>query len=950
MKRLLFAIFILVLSIRLFPQLPEFSRIYPYTFCNFYWVEQINDGYLLQSYFTNTNDSMAIVKLNFNGDLEWNHTFRYTQYPTIYPKTTVAVDSDLIISIRRSNSPANGLLIDSYSGDGDSLWSKTYNTNYGWITLVKAAKINEDILIGLGGNFTKIGVVCLDKDGNFKWEKFNDLISGGAPNDMVLLPDSSFLFSTNTGMVKLNKFGTIVSQNSNIKNITKLNLAENGYVIGVAEDTLYKLDYDGNLVWRKFFQNKKFWEAIYSPSVYYIASIVENYHRFLLTINENGEVLKTVQLSNEIKTLALCSDGGLIMAGNRFVQKTDSTGIIKYIKYVNPSGGEQINCSSNMYISWYSLNIDFVHIEMSTNGGNSWNNIISYYPSSGSFNWSVPVINSDSCLIRVKDSYDFSINDVSDTFFSIKPFSQHDYIAANEVFMWVGNNGDGSHDPNTDGSGFYWPGGINNTGKSAIFQDGLCWGGKINGETRVNGTTYRSGLRPGNILQDGTAADPFDLKYRVYKIKKNWEYLPPSPERDKYEYNFLNWPADFGAPWKDNNNDGIYTPGIDQPDYVGDEVLFYVANDFDTAASRFTYGSNPIGLEFQTTIYAFDRDDLKNVVFKKYKIINKGFNNVTDMYFGYWADDDLGDANDDYVGCDTLLNLSFSYNSSNNDGLYGSPPPAVGHMLLQTPRSLSTENDSAYFDGKWVNGFKNIPLSSNVIFIGGVSDYRDPQAGVYAGTIELYNYMQGKFWNGSNFIDPVTGLVTKFVLPGDPVAGIGWYEGDGWPGGAPPFGDRRYIISAGTCTMAPSDTQEVVIAILINKGTDRLNSLSLLKQDAAYYRDQFYNNFPVSVEDKNSTLPDEFILYQNYPNPFNPTTKIQFTLPSPSEGEGSGVRFSTLKIYDILGREITTLINKELAPGNYEVEFNASTLASGVYFYRLEAGSFFQTKKMILIR
>ncbi len=97
-------------------------------------------------------------------------------------------------------------------------------------------------------------------------------------------------------------------------------------------------------------------------------------------------------------------------------------------------------------------------------------------------------------------------------------------------------------------------------------------------------------------------------------------------------------------------------------------------------------------------------------------------------------------------------------------------------------------------------------------------------------------------------------------------------------------------------------------------------------------------------------IAKSFSLEQNYPNPFNPTTKIQFTLPSPSEGEGSGVRFSTLKIYDILGREITTLINKDLAPGNYDVDFNANGLASGVYFYRLEAGSFVQTKKMILLR
>ncbi|MBZ0198380.1 MAG: T9SS type A sorting domain-containing protein [Ignavibacteriaceae bacterium] len=101
----------------------------------------------------------------------------------------------------------------------------------------------------------------------------------------------------------------------------------------------------------------------------------------------------------------------------------------------------------------------------------------------------------------------------------------------------------------------------------------------------------------------------------------------------------------------------------------------------------------------------------------------------------------------------------------------------------------------------------------------------------------------------------------------------------------------------------------------------------------------------VKLSDKSS--PNNFILYQNYPNPFNPSTTIKYSIPKRVNSQSSIVN---LKVYDVLGREITTLINKELAPGNYEVEFNASSLASGVYFYRLEAGSFIQTKKMILLR
>ncbi len=105
----------------------------------------------------------------------------------------------------------------------------------------------------------------------------------------------------------------------------------------------------------------------------------------------------------------------------------------------------------------------------------------------------------------------------------------------------------------------------------------------------------------------------------------------------------------------------------------------------------------------------------------------------------------------------------------------------------------------------------------------------------------------------------------------------------------------------------------------------------------------------------NASIPANFKLYQNYPNPFNPTTKIKYSIPSSSQsplqgGARGGLTNVQLKIYDILGREVKTLVNKQQQPGNYEVTFDASTLSSGVYFYELKAGSFVQTKKMILLR
>ncbi|MBS1518126.1 MAG: T9SS type A sorting domain-containing protein [Bacteroidetes bacterium] len=104
-----------------------------------------------------------------------------------------------------------------------------------------------------------------------------------------------------------------------------------------------------------------------------------------------------------------------------------------------------------------------------------------------------------------------------------------------------------------------------------------------------------------------------------------------------------------------------------------------------------------------------------------------------------------------------------------------------------------------------------------------------------------------------------------------------------------------------------------------------------------------------SVSSISSALPDNFRLGQNYPNPFNPNTKIDFDIPD-LRSYGSPDQRVTLKIYDILGNEVETLVDEELSAGKYTAEFNASALSSGSYFYRLTAGRFTQTKSMTLIK
>ena len=112
-----------------------------------------------------------------------------------------------------------------------------------------------------------------------------------------------------------------------------------------------------------------------------------------------------------------------------------------------------------------------------------------------------------------------------------------------------------------------------------------------------------------------------------------------------------------------------------------------------------------------------------------------------------------------------------------------------------------------------------------------------------------------------------------------------------------------------------------------------------------YKRDPTGN--PIGIININSEIPKEFSLSQNYPNPFNPVTKIKFDVPSNVKRETSNMK---LIIYGVLGREVATLVNEQLKPGTYEVEWDASNFPSGVYYYKLTAGDFVSTRKMVLLK
>jgi len=156
---------------------------------------------------------------------------------------------------------------------------------------------------------------------------------------------------------------------------------------------------------------------------------------------------------------------------------------------------------------------------------------------------------------------------------------------------------------------------------------------------------------------------------------------------------------------------------------------------------------------------------------------------------------------------------------------------------------------------------------------------------------------------------------------------IAWYENDG-----------NENFTPHTITMSADFAFSVYAVDVDGDGDIDVLSASAFDNKIAWYE----NLLITGIVTNSNEIPSEFRLSQNYPNPFNPSTTIYYSIPELS--------FVTLRVYDVLGKEVATLINEEKPAGSYEVEFDANELTSGIYFYKIQAGSFVETKKMVLMK
>jgi len=283
---------------------------------------------------------------------------------------------------------------------------------------------------------------------------------------------------------------------------------------------------------------------------------------------------------------------------------------------------------------------------------------------------------------------------------SINNLDYSSYINANKLLMFCSNAGSFAFDKSElfgYSSGLFYPYtsvadilDASNT-STAAFAAGLWLAGRVQGDLRTAIGEYSSDFGPGPMIggtfDPGAGADP---QYRVYKLYS--DSMASNPNTDYNE-----WPVSQGAPVDIHGN----------PLLTGDQTLWTVFNDADSAGHNTSTGSTlPLGIEVQSTFWAFDSPELERVIFGKYKLYNKGANQISDFYISIWSDVDIGGVGDELFGCDTLSDIIYAYNEG-VDAVYGVDPPATGIRVISGP-VVSSPGDTADFDGKPLPDYRNI--------------------------------------------------------------------------------------------------------------------------------------------------------------------------------------------------------------------------------------------------
>ncbi len=615
---------------------------------------------------------------------------------------------------------------------------------------------------------------------------------------------------------------------------------------------------------------------------------------------ENG-----VQVSTSSSYTFLISSNKTLVANFTVIPPTQ----IGTVTIVSPNGGESWTAGTSNNISWTaSGNLDSgVDLQYTTNNGVNWTYIASPNKASSPYSWSVPSgINSSQCRVKILGYYNgANVNDESNNNFSIIPASSS-AIKLITTYTTIT--------------------------KGAEFTVEL----KVGDPTSVN--------------------DLYGISFKLSSNNSNCTYVDGSAENG----GFLGSSVLFFPQKVDNQTVDIAVTKTSAPGVSGSGIVartkFKLSNTV-TTGETITLSLNSITAT----------NSLGNIIIMSSSPLNL---TVGDNLVNVWP----GDTNNDGIvdGRD-ILPIGQYYGQS------GPAPNNSGTQWQAYPRQPWTSDGStpkrvfadANGDGT-ISASDVLPVGSNYNKTHSISGL------VTKNNLEGYEKLEKQSLSNASIklIGPskvkANTSFTINVTVGNPVAVSDLYgisfkinssaatctyvdnsasEGTFLGSGVLKFFqpvDNQTVDAAVTKTYPPGVNGSGTIASFdFRSSVDQTVNFSLQNVTATDSQGNtiLFDVIPISIlvdVKENILLPTEFSLTQNYPNPFNPTTTISFEISHQS--------YITLKVYNVLGKEVATLLNGEKSAGKYNVEFNAGGLASGVYFYKLQAGSFVQTKKLILMK
>nr|MBC8407192.1 T9SS C-terminal target domain-containing protein [Paracoccaceae bacterium] len=398
-------------------------------------------------------------------------------------------------------------------------------------------------------------------------------------------------------------------------------------------------------------------------------------------------------------------------------------------------------------------------------------------------------------------------------------------------------------------------------GKHSMFAGSLWIAGIDAGEQlKAAAMTYRqtgNDFWTGPLDQDGeidaATCDAYDKHFQITRAEVD-EFLAWFNDKDAYPNYTIpssieNWPGNgvsgdhqFLAPYYDANDDGDYNPADgDYPKYdvdgtldcltedviYGDQTLWWVFNDKGNIHSE--TGADPIGLEIRSQAFAFaTNDEINNMTFYNYKVINRATIQLKDAYFGQWVDPDLGKYDDDFVGCDVERGLGYCYNGfAEDEGAtgYGYNPPAIGVDFFQGPLADPADGVDNDRDSIVDEPGEQAIMSRFVYYNNDFSVTGNPENGQH-----IYNYLRGIWKDGLEITYGGDGrggsVLADFMFPGDTdpygwgtdgaITQAEWENPLGWTeetvGNEP--ADRRFVQSAGPFTLEPGAVNRITTGVV----------------------------------------------------------------------------------------------------------------------------------------